>query len=95
MSHELFTVKHSFVLDGRGLVLVTEPAIDSSVLDAGDPLVVKRADGSELAATVNSIEILSGRDESNQPTSTYAIVLPRRFTRDDVPVGCSVWSASN
>ena len=95
MSHELFTVKHSFVLDGRGLVLVPEPEIDNSVLDAGDPLVVKRADGSELAVTVSSIEILSGRDESNKPMSTFAIVLPKRFTCDDVPVGCSVWSGSN
>ena len=95
MSHELFTVKHSFVLDGRGLVLVPEPEIDNSVLNAGDPLVVKRADGSELAVTICSIEILSGRDESNQPMSTFAIVLPKRFTRDDVPVGCSVWSARN
>ena len=95
MSHELFTVKHSFVLNGRGLVLVPEPEIDNSVLNAGDPLVVKRADGSELAVTICSIEILSGRDESNQPMSTFAIVLPKRFTRDDVPVGCSVWSARN
>ena len=85
MSHELFTVKHSFVLDGRGLVLVPEPAIDSSVLDAGDPLVVKRADGSELAATVSSIEILSGRDESNQPCLLYTSPSPRDLSTSRMP----------
>ena len=94
MSHELFTVKHSFVLDGRGLVVVPDPSIDGDMLDAGDSIIVKRNDGSELSATVSSVEILSGRDESMQPMSTFAIVLPKRFTCDDVPVGCSVWSAS-
>lgn len=93
MSRELFTVKYSFVLQGRGLVIVPEPAIDSEVLDAGDPIVLKRNDGSELSTNVSSIEIISGRDKSMQPRSTFAIVLPKRFTRDDVPVGCSVWSA--
>ena len=95
MSRELFSVKHSFVLDGRGLVVVPDPAIDGDVLAAGDPIIVKHCDGSELSATVSSIEIISGRDESMQPMSTFAIVLPKRFTRDDVPVGCSVWSASS
>ena len=95
MSRELFTVKHSFILDGRGLVVVPDPAIDVEVLAAGDSIIVKHGDGSELPATVSSIEIISGRDESMQPISTFAIVLPKRLTRDDVPVGCSVWSAPN
>ena len=92
MSRELFTVKHCFVLEGRGLVLVPEPAIDGDAISAGDSILIRRGDDSELLATVSSIEILSGRDADMHPVSTFAIVLPERFSRDAVPVGCSVWS---
>jgi hypothetical protein len=78
----MFTVKHSFTIEGRGLVLVPEPCIEGDTFDIHDHLKIIRPDGTEIRSTIRSIEILSSRTES-----TWVVMIWKSLTASDVPPG--------
>jgi hypothetical protein len=53
---------------------------------AGDPLLLKRPDRSELRTTIGSLEVLDS-NPSNQ-----VVVLLKELGKKDVPIGTEVWS---
>jgi hypothetical protein len=75
------------MIRGRGLVPVPGiiPVGDER-FRAGDRLLLKRPDGSELRTTIGSLEIL----EPN-PTN-QVVVLLKELRKEDVPIGTEVWS---
>ena len=75
------------MIRGRGLVPV--PGIipvGEERFRAGDPLLLKRPDGSELRTTISSLEILDPN-----PTN-QVVVLLKELAKEDVPIGTEVWS---
>ena len=65
-----YSVKHSFRLDGRGVVIVPAPEIDGATFRIGDRLAIVHPDGTQHQTCVKYIEILSSRTES-----TWVVVL--------------------
>ena len=82
----VYSVKHSFHLDGRGLVLVPEPEIEGSTFRIGDKLAITRPDGSQLNVTVKYIEILSSRTES-----TWVVVINGATNNVEIPERSKFW----
>ena len=75
------------MIRGRGRVPVPGiiPVGDERVR-AGDPLLLRRPDGSELRTTIGSLEILD-------PNPTHqVVVLLKELGKEDVPIGTEVWS---
>jgi hypothetical protein len=87
MPRRLFTVSDTFFIRGRGLVPVSGiiPVGDER-FRAGDPLLLKRPDGSEVRTTIGCLEILDPN-----PTN-QVVVLLKGLSKEDVPVGTEVWS---
>jgi len=83
----LFTVSDTFMIRGRGLVLApgTVP-VGGERFRAGDPLLLKRPDGTEVQTTISSLEIM------NPNPNHEVVVLLKELTKDDVPIGTEVWS---
>ena len=88
-SASTYSVQHSFVLDGRGVVLVPEPPIDGTTFIAGDILTIDCPSGAESVETIKSIEILSSREKS-----TWAIVVAGNPKNIQIPPG-STFCISN
>jgi hypothetical protein len=75
------------MIRGRGLVPVPGIVpVGDERFRAGDPLLLKRPDGSELRTTIGSLEILDPN-----PTNQVAVLL-KELGKEDVPVGTEVWS---
>lgn len=56
---------------------------------AGDPLLLKRPDGSELRTRIGSLEVLD-------PHPTHqVVVLLKELGKEDVPLGTEVWSVAD
>jgi len=60
--------------------------MDGERFRVGDPLLLKRPDGSELRTTIGGLEILSPN-----PTN-QRVVLLKALTKEDVPIGTEFWS---
>jgi hypothetical protein len=86
MARRLFTVSDTFLIRGRGLVPVPGLPISEERFRAGDPLLLKRPDGTELRTTIGSLEILDPN-----PTN-QVVVLLKELVKEDVPIGTEVWS---
>jgi hypothetical protein len=87
MARRLFIVEDTFFITGHGLVPVPGIVpIDGERFRVGDPLLLKRPDGSELRTTIGGLEILSPN-----PTNQVVVVL-KGLTKEDVPVGTEFWS---
>ena len=82
----LSKVEDTFLITDRGLIIV--PGIPRNEkgwkLSDGEPLELRRPDGTSLQTTIAAIE-LGGRGKFT------AILLPRELTKDDVPIGTEVW----
>lgn len=87
MQRRLFTVTRTFVVPGRGLVLVPgiAPTADET-FRVGDPLLLKCPDGTERSTTIGGLEFSSPNPKGE------VVVMLYEFGRDDVPVGTEVWS---
>jgi hypothetical protein len=89
MGQLLFIVEDRFEIAGRpDLVLV--PGIPSSAgtLPVGQPLLLKRADGSAMTSSIGGFELLhTPLPKDSVPISVYGL------RKDDVPVGTEVWMA--
>ena len=87
MSRLLFTVTDTFVIRGRGLVLFPGIApTENERFRLGDPLQLKRPDGSIIQAEIAGFEY-----PTPNPRREIAIML-KGINKDDVPVGTEVWS---
>ena len=89
MARLLFTVEDTFLIKGRGLVLV--PGIiplRSERLQVNDPILLRRPDGSSLAWQIDALEILHG----GSPDCIGTPIVVKALKKEDVPVGTEVWS---
>ena len=89
MARLLFIVEESFAIKGRGLVPV--PGIVPQGVErfrVGDPILLKRPDGSSLAWQIGGLELISGG-----PPRDDVVVLLKGLRKEEVPVGTEVWSA--
>jgi hypothetical protein len=88
MSRKLFTVEDTFLIQGRGLVLV--PGIvpqGDERFRVGDPVLLKRPDGSTLTWKIGGLEIISGARRSGDVP-----ILLVGLDKKDLPIGTEVWS---
>ena len=90
MTRRLLVVEDAFLIKGRGLVLA--PAFvpqNDERFRVGDPIALKRPDGTSLAWQIDGIEIFCGRvSRGNLHT------LLTGLGKEDVPIGTEVWSAN-
>lgn len=87
MPRKLFTVAETLIVPGRGIVLVPGIApVGNERFHVGDPLLLKRPDGMEMATTIGSLEFLCPNPDNE------VVVVLHEFGKDDVPVGTEVWS---
>ena len=90
MARLLFVVEDAFFIKGRGLIPV--PGIvpeGDERYRVGDPILLKRPDGSRLEWTIGGIEML----HCNPPRQANdVIILLKGLNKEDVPVGSEVWS---
>ncbi|MGO9112146.1 MAG: CPCC family cysteine-rich protein [Thermoguttaceae bacterium] len=88
MSRHLFTVEDVFLIEGRGIVPV--PGIvpqGDERFGIGDPIRLKRPDGSEIAWQIGGLELLSPL-----PPNKDVCVLLKGLSKGDVPIGTEIWS---
>jgi hypothetical protein len=87
MPRRLFTVTETFMVPGRGIVLIPGIApVGNERFRVGDPLLLKRPDGREIPTTIGSLEFLCPN-----PRNEVVVMLPQ-FGNEDVPAGTEVWS---
>ncbi len=88
MARCLFTVEDTFLIEGRGLVPVPGIAPQGDErFRVGDPIKLKRPDGSEMVRRIAGLELLCPR-----PRPDDVVILLKGLGKDDVPVGTEVWS---
>ena len=91
MARHLFTVKDTFLIEGRGLVPV--PGIvpqGDEQFRIGDFIRLKRPDGSEIDWRIGGLEMLYPL-----PSSKDVCILLGGLGKQDVPIGTEVWSMDN
>jgi len=91
MARLLFTVEDTFLIEGRGLVPV--PGIvpqGDEVFHVGDPIRLKRPDGSEIEWQIGGLEMLYPRPPQND-----VCILLKGLNKDDVPIDTEVWSVDS
>jgi hypothetical protein len=89
MPRHLFTVEYVVEIKGRGLAFVPGlKPVGDEVFRAGDPILLRRPDGTQLKTAISSLELMS-------PNPNYEVtILLRDLTKNDVPLGTEVWSTS-
>lgn len=89
MKNFLFTVCDTFWIEKRGLILASDVKGEQVNLRDGDPIELRRPDGSTIMTRVVGIE----RAIPYDPERTLAILLPVDVAKESVPIGTEVWSA--
>jgi len=84
MAKLLFTVTDHFDVQGLGVVVAPGIGPEERLL-RGDPLDIRRPDGSSLRTHVAGLESLAQRALGTTP-----ILFP--LTKADLPLGAEVWS---
>ena len=90
MTRCLLVVEDTFLIKSRGLVVV--PGLlpqGEERFRTGDPILLKRPDGSCLEWTIGEIEMILMTPP--KPRDDLAILL-KDLSKDDVPIGTEVWS---
>ena len=91
MSRRLFTVEDTFLIRGRGLSLWPGVGPEGEErFRVGDALILKRPDGSMIAASIDAAYMVFG----GQPRNSYPISV-RGLAKQDVPIGTEVWSTDD
>jgi hypothetical protein len=88
MSALLFTVRETFRLENRGLILTADVKQEQAGVRMGDSIQLRRPDGSSLVTMVTGIE----RAIPYDPDRTLAVLLPVDISKVDVSIGTEVWS---
>lgn len=87
MGRRLFVVEDTFVVEGRGLVLV--PGIlpeGDECFRVGDPILIRRPDGSDIATRIGALELICPNTRGD------VVIMLKELVKADVPVGTEVWS---
>jgi hypothetical protein len=84
----LSSVKAVFEIEGRGCVIVPGVPPDDRFARKGSPIELRKPDGSAVRAEIVEMEMLRGTGPESQ---FRPILLPRNFSKSDVPVGTEVW----
>src|SRR5207245_6289532 len=87
MGRCLFRVEHTTLIRGRGLVLF--PGIvpeGDERLRVGDPILLKKPDGSTAVHTIGSLELPTPNPRHE------VVVMLKDTTKEAVPIGTEVWS---
>ena len=86
----LLTVTDVFTIPNRGIVLIPELVpVAQEVFRVGDPLRVRRPDGSEDTVQIGGLEFTK---VLNAPCQL--LIFLRSKSKDDVPIGTEVWSVT-
>ena len=87
MARHLFTVSYSLAIRNRGVVILPGiiPVGDER-FRVGDPLLLKRPDGSEIKTTISGLELFTCVTNRDIP------VLLNGIGKEEVPIGTEVWS---
>jgi len=88
MSRLLFKIIDTFWLGRIGLVVAVDAKSADVYLRAGDPLELRRPDGSRLATEVAAIPCV----RPNYPDRPFTFSLPEGVGKADVPLGTEVWA---
>jgi len=84
----LFTVSQTFTVQGRGLTLLPELSpIEDETFEVGDPLRLKRPDGTEDVFKIGGLELAK---VLNAPCQLLVHLSGKN--KEDVPIGTEVWS---
>ena len=89
-ARRLFTVEVTYSVMGRGLILV--PGIvpqGDERFRVGDPIMLKRPDGSSLTARIGGLDIFSGTRQQKD-----VVILLVELGKEEVPIDTEVWSIS-
>ncbi len=90
MARCLLIVEDTFSIKGRGLVPVPGIVLQGEErLRIGDPILLKRPDGSFLHWRIGGIEMICSSPP--RPKGEMHILL-QGLNKDDVPVATEVWS---
>jgi hypothetical protein len=90
MARQLFVVEDAWLIRGRGILV--EPGIlpmGEERLQAGDPILLKRPDGSLLNWKIGGLEMFVRLVELRP--HAVAVFL-NGLGKEDVPIGTEVWS---
>jgi hypothetical protein len=88
MARRFFTVEETFLIHGRGLI--PAPGIvpqGEEHFRVGDPILLRRPDGSALRWQIGGLEIIGGG-----PPRVDVVILLKGLGKEDVPIGTEVWS---
>jgi hypothetical protein len=88
MEQRLSVIEDTFELSGRTSLIVA-PGIPRDTpwqIKAGEPLRIRRPDGSEFLTTVSGIEMLSPPSPKGS-----ALMLGLGVTKEMTPVGSEIW----
>jgi len=91
MARRLLVVEDTFFLKNRGLVPV--PGIvpqGDERFRIGDPILIRRADGSHLEWTIGGIEMIGYA--FGIPRQNDVVILLKDLTKEDIPIGSEIWS---
>lgn len=89
MVRRLLVVEDAFLIEGRGVVLV--PALvpqNDGCLRVGDPITLKRPNGTSLTWQIDGIEVFCGRVSKG-----HLHILLKGLSKGEVPIGTEIWSA--
>lgn len=85
MREKLFIIEDHFQIKGRGLIITGKRRKNPAELRIGTQLFIRRPDGKEIETKVGSIEML------NPPNFKNEAILVHNLTKDDLPIGSSVF----
>lgn len=81
----MFTIEDHFQITGRGLVIVGEKEDKSLELKIGTSIIIETPEGKEIQSKVDGLEML------NPPNFKSEAILIRDFTKNDLPIGSTVF----
>ena len=87
MSRFLFKIIDTFWMETIGLTVATDAKSADVCLSVGEPIELRRPDGSRLETEVAAIPRVRPRN----PDQSFDFLLPRSVRKGDVPVGTEVW----
>ena len=89
MREKIFVIEDHFQIKGRGLIITGKIEKNSPELKIGAPIIVCRPDGSEVKTKIAGIEMCS------PPNFEIESILIHNLTKEDLPIGSSVFKNSN
>lgn len=90
MSRFLFKITDTFWMESIGLVVAADVRVGDVSLSAGEPIELRRPDGSRLKTEVAAVPM----PRPNDPDRPFDFSLPKGVGKADVPVGTEVWASS-